>query len=157
MIEDWIDEVAKLAGTVKTSASGKSYVRSFWAFKKNEFPEAITEFPSAISYVQGMRLMGGSDSGPTIFYWRGVTEFYIAAGTGKMNAPAVLPYFGRVLEAFLQKRTLGGLVAEFNLVKQADGEAIVAGNLSYGEAGVQHLGLAVYWRVKEIVNVTMGN
>lgn len=149
MIQDWIDEIAILAGNVKTSASGKSYVRSYWAFKKSEFPEALTEFPVAISYVQGMRLMGGSDSGPTICYWRGVTEFHIAESTGKQFYPLVLPYFGRILEAFLAARTLGGKVAEFNLIKVDDGEAITAGTLDYG-AEVKHLGLVAYWRVKEM-------
>lgn len=157
MIELWIDEIAKLAGNVATNASGKSYVRSYWAFKKSEFPEALTEFPAAITYVQGLRLMGGSDSGPSICYWRGVTEFHIAESTGKMNYPLVLPYFGRILESFLLKRTLGGLVSEFNLIKSDDGEAITAGILDYGSDGIKHLGLVAYWRVKESFAPTLGN
>lgn len=157
MIETWIDEIAKLAGKVATTASGKSYVRSYWAFKKSEFPEALTEFPAAITYVQGMRLYGGSDSGPSICYWRGVTEFHISESTGKSNYPIVMPYFGRILTAFLAARTLGGLVAEFNLLKTDDGEAITAGTLDYGAPEVKHLGLVAYWRVKEIFNPTLGN
>lgn len=156
MIENWIDEIARLAGTVKTSASGKSYVRSYWAYQKSEFPEALTEFPAAITYVQGVRLIGGSDSGPSICFWRGVTEFHLSESTGKMNYPLVLPYFGRILEAFLQKRTLGGRVSEFNLIKSDDGEAITAGVLDYG-AEIKHLGLVAYWRVKESFNPILGN
>jgi hypothetical protein len=159
MIEDWIDEICKLAGNVSAGAApgGKGRVRSFWTFKKSEFPEAITEFPAAITYVQGMRLIGGSDSGPTIALWRGVTEFHLAPSTGKQEIPGVMPYFGRILEAFLTKRTLGGLVSEFSLIKNDEGEAITAGGLTYGADGAQHMGLMVYWRVKEMVRVTVGN
>ena len=158
MIEDWIDEVCRLAGSV--AAGGKGTVRSYWAFKKTDFPEALTEFPCAISYVQSMRLSGGSDSGPTICLWRGVTEFHICESTGKQHIPEVLPYYGRIIAVFLSKRTLGGLVVEFSLIKAEEGEAIVAGNLDYGggEMGVKHLGLVAYWRVKESVSgVVLGN
>lgn len=154
-IELWLDEICKLAGTVESNTRGN--VRSYWAFKKNEFPEAMSEFPCAITYAQGMRLIGGSDSGPTICLWRGVTEFHITQSTGKQFAPELLPYFGRILSAFLSKRTLGSLVAEFSLIKDDAGEAITAGMLDYGTDGVKHMGLAVYWRVKEIVTVTVGN
>ncbi len=160
MIEDWIDEVCKLAGTVWAAAApgGKGMVRSYFVFKKTEFPEAITEFPSAITYVQGMRLQGGSDSGPTICYWRGVTEFHIAPGVGKHEIPRVMPYYGRILRAFAAKRKLGGLVAEFGLIKNEEGEAITAGNLPYGADGVQHMGLVAYWRVKEVISdLVVGN
>ncbi len=160
MIENWIDEVCKLAGTVTAGAApgGKSKVRSFYTFKKNEFPEAISEFPAAITYVQGLRLQGGSDGGPTICYWRGVTEFHIAPSTGKQEVPLVLPYYGRILKAFLAKRKLGGLVAQFSLIKNEDGEAITAGNLTYGADGGQHMGLVVYWRVKEVLTgIVVGN
>jgi hypothetical protein len=85
-----------------------------------------------------------------------VTEFHIAPSTSKQNIPLVLPYFGRILTAFLSERRLGGLVAEFNLIKESDGDAITAGTLDYGMDGEKHLGLAVYWRVKEMVSPVMG-
>lgn len=157
MIETWIDEIAKLAGNVAASASGKSYVRSYWVFKKSEFPETITEFPAAITYVQRMGLMGGSDSGPTILHWYGVTEFHISESTGKQNYPLIMPYFGRILESFLLKRTLGGLVSEFNLLKIGDGDALTAGTMEYGADGLRHLGIAAYWHVKESITPTLGN
>lgn len=155
MIENWIDEIAKLAGTVPTSASGKSYVRSYWAFKKSEFPESLTEFPAAITYVQGLRYQA-SNSGPNLCFWRGVTEFHISPGTGKQDYPLVLPYFGRILEAFLSARTLGGLVETFGLLANDNGEAITAGVLDYGADGVKHLGLVAYWVVKEKFTPTLG-
>lgn len=158
MIEDWVDEVCRLAGTV--AAGGKGTVRSYFCFKKTDFPETLTEFPCAITYVQSMRLEGGSDSGPTICFWRGVTEFHICPSTGKQFIPEVLPYYGRIIEAFLAERTLGGLVTEFGLIKNDEGEAIVAGNLDYGggEPGVKHLGLVAYWRVKEkVTGLVLGN
>lgn len=157
MIESWIDEIARLAGTVEAyGAPGKAFVRSYWVYKNVDFPESLSEFPCAITYVQGMKLAGGSDSGPTICYWRGVTEFHIAPSTNKQFVPLVMPYFGRILTAFLSERRLGGLVAEFNLIKDADGDAITAGTLDYGVDGEKHLGLAVYWRVKEMVSPAMG-
>lgn len=158
-IEDWIDEVAALAGEVLAHAgSGKDRVRSFWVFKKEEYPETITEYPSAITYVQGMRFDGGGDGGPHIMHWRGVTEFHICESTAKQGIPMVLPYFGKILAAFVSKRTLGGKVVEFNLIKSADGEAITAGKLDYGAGSppVLHLGLVAYWHVKEKVDLVVG-
>jgi hypothetical protein len=157
MIENWIDEIARLAGTVEAyGAPGKAFVRSYWVFEKAEFPEALSELPAAITYVQGMRLVGGSNSGPTICYWRGVTEFHIAGSTNKQNIPLVMPYAGRILTAFLSKRTLGGLVNEFSLIKAEEGEAMTVGNMDYGLDGLPHMGIAVYWRVKESISPAMG-
>lgn len=157
-VTDWIDEVAKAAGGVK--AYPKGYVKSFWCFKRTEFPEAITEFPSAISYVQNMRLVTGGESGPTLYLWRGVTEFHILPGTSKAGLPEVMRYYDRIVRAFLLHRTLGGKVASFSLLTEGDGEAITAGNLTYGtgETAVTHLGLVAYWKVKEVVSgVVVGN
>jgi hypothetical protein len=156
-VEDWIDDVAAIWGTMVSAKRGN--VRSYRCFTKEEFPEAITEYPSAISFVTRLRFSGGGDSSPHVMLWDGMTEIYVSPGVSKVGAPEVMRYFERALRAALKNRTLNGKVAEFSLIKKDEGEAIVGpAVLSYsGEAGSGSLGLVVHWRVKEILSgVTLG-
>jgi len=154
-LEDWMDELTAVWGTIRSGPRGN--VRSYRCFNKNEFPEAISEFPCAISFVTGLRFMGGGDSSPHILLWSGDTEFYISPGVSKAGAPEVMRYFERALRAALLFRTLGGKVAEFGLVKANEGEAIAGpGVMNYG-GEEKHLGLVVHWRVKEVLqSVVLG-
>lgn len=154
-IESWIDELARVWGTIRSARRGN--VRSYAVFEREEFPEAITTFPAAISYVTGVRFAGGGDSSPHILHWAGQTEFYLAEGTSKQGVPETMRYFERILRAALLARTLNGKVAEFALIKAAEGEAITGpAILNYGGEQL-HLGLVVHWRVKEaMASVILG-
>jgi hypothetical protein len=154
-LEDWIDDLAGVWGTMPSGQRGN--VRSYKCFNKSEFPEAITEFPSAISFVTRLRFSGGGDSSPHIALWEGQTEIYISPGTSKAGVPEVMRYFDRALRAALKNRTLNGTVAEFSLIKKDEGETIVGpALLNYGGEQM-HLGLVVNWRVKEVLSgVTLG-
>ena len=44
-VENWIDEIVALAGTI---SDGKQHVRSYSVFARDEFPESITEYPCAM-------------------------------------------------------------------------------------------------------------
>lgn len=156
-VEDWIDDLAAVWGTMASGQRGN--VRSYRCFNKNEFPEAISEYPSAISFVTRLRFSGGGDGSPHVMLWDGMTEIYVSPGVSKAGAPEVMRYFERALRAALKNRTLNGKVAEFSLIKAGDGEAIVGpAVLNYGgEAGSGSLGLVVHWRVKEVLSgVTLG-
>lgn len=154
-IEDWIDTLTEVWGTMPSGSRGN--VRSYRCFNKNEFPEAISEFPSAISFVTRLRFSGGGESSPHICIWDGQTEIYISPGVSKAGVPEVMRYFDRALRAALGNRTLNGKVAEFSLIKTSDAEAITGpAVLNYGGEQM-HLGLVVHWRVKEILSsVTLG-
>lgn len=144
-VTDWIDEVVKLAGSVK--AHNKGYVRAYLVFKKTEIPETISEFPCAITYVEGLRA-SYSQGGPCIDLWDGVTEFHLFPDLNKSNFPEMIRYYGKIRTAWAANMSLGGRVE--HCVLKAE-EAITMVKMTYGSEA-EHHGLMVHWEVKE--NVT---
>lgn len=149
-IENWVDELVKVAGSVASHTGRK--VRAYAVFHKQEFPEALSEFPCAITF--GFRVSSSySDSGPCIDLWEGITEFHLFPDTKKTNIPEALRYFGRIRNAYALRRRLGGLV-EHMLIRE-EGMSLVTAQ--YG-AEDEHHAIVVPWQVKERVTaeITLG-
>lgn len=146
MIEDWIDELTKTAGLV-AGASGKN-VLSYRLFSNSEYPESLTVFPCALTYVENVSLDYGID-GTCRNIWEGFTEFHLTSDLNRKKLPEVMLYYRKIRNAFASNMTLGGKVSYFTL--RGSGESSIAGpvELRYGNEKF-HLGLVAYWRVKEI-------
>lgn len=145
-MENWLDKIAKL---MAVDDGRKGTVRSYAAFEKDEFPEAITEWPCAISYVVTYRAEY-SAGGPLIDLYTGVTEFHLCPNVAKSNIPYILRFFARIRNAAAGSMTLGGAVDSFLLRK--DTESIQGPvRLTYGSEDPHH-GLIVNWFVKDVVN-----
>lgn len=146
MLEDWIDDVAKLAGNVASHKGG--FVRSYRVFNRAEIPEALSEFPCAVTYIQGVRTQY-SVGGPCIDVWDGVTEFHLFPDVKKSNMPELVRYFGKIRGAFAANMSLSGKVDHF--VLKVDQTALNLAILTYG-VEAEHHGIMAYWEAKE--NVT---
>lgn len=144
-VENWIDEVARLAGGIK--AHNKGQVKAYLVFERAEIPETISEFPCAITYVQGLRAQY-SMGGPCIDLWDGVTEFHLFPDIKKANLPEMVRYFGKIRTAWAGNMSLGGRVDHCVLKAENSIEMV---QMVYGTEA-EHHGLKVYWEVKE--NVT---
>lgn len=152
-VENWIDEVCKLAGEVDNGKGGK--VLSYSVFGKTNFPEGLSVFPCAISYVTQVESQYSS-SGPCIDLWRGVTEFHLTEGSAKKDYPAVMRFFSRIRNAFALHRTLNGKVSYIQLsIEDPSLQGPVV--LQYGTEQPHH-GIVARWVVKENVTgqVTLG-
>jgi len=142
-VEQWIDEIADLAGTV---SDGKKKVRSYRVFKKAEFPESLSVFPCALTYTSEAR-MKYSLGGPQTDLWYGVTEFHLTSNVAKSNYPYIMRFFARIKAAFASKMNLNGKVAYFMLrTDEAGLQGPVV--LQYGSEE-PHLGIIARWVVKE--------
>ena len=143
-VENWIDEIAALW---EISDGKGGTVTSYRAFEKADFPEAITVYPCAITYVSGVRMDLPQDIETNI--WSGVSEFHLVAGIGKHHYPFVMRYFERIKNAAKGNKNLSGKVALFILDHEnisIQGPAV----MSYGSEE-PHLGLVVRWVVTELV------
>lgn len=147
-VEHWIDEITALAGTVKTSRGG--FVHSYSVYKRADFPEALTDYPCALTYVKGVRSVY-SLGGPCLDIWSGVTEFHLYENTNKQNLPQVMKYFARIRNAFAAHMNLSGKVGYCLLDQGDDEESLQLVTLQYGSEE-PHLGIIARWTVKE--NVT---
>ncbi len=146
MIENWIDEIAKVWGEIDDGKGGK--VRSYQMYEVGEVPDALSEFPCAISYPR--QVLSEYGAGNSVDLWDGKTEFHLTPNTARSLLPFVIRYFARIRDAAALHMTLGGKVDYFLL--QQDGKSIEGPvELKYG-GEEPHWGLIVYWRVKE--NVT---
>jgi hypothetical protein len=149
-VEQWIDAIAKLWDAVSDGRGGN--VTSYRAYERDNFPEALADFPCAITYVTEVENIY-STGGPLIDLWRGVTEFHLFPGVDKRDLPQLMRYFARIRNAASGSITLGGLVSHFLLrVSNSGGPSIVGPVvLQYGSEQPHH-GLLVYWEVKETVS-----
>ena len=145
-VENWIDAVAK-AFEIDDGRGGT--VRSYRVFEKAEFPEALSDYPCAITYpvsVSSQYSLGG----PCIDLWRGKTEFHITENVNKGNLPMLLRYIARIRYAAAANMKLGGLVEHF--VLSTEGPSILGPVvLRYG-GEEPHQGFIVHWVVKENVS-----
>jgi hypothetical protein len=149
-VEQWIDEICNLWGEVSNGRGG--LVRSYHVFDKDEFPEAISVFPCALTYtveVDNQYSFGG----PLIDYWRGVTEFHLFPNVDKRNYPQIMRYFARIRNIAAGHMKLNSKVEHFLLRNEHDGGASIIGPvvLQYGTENPHH-GLIVSWTVKENVS-----
>lgn len=141
--EKWIDAITKLWATVNDGKGRK--VRSYSVFERDEFPEALSEFPCAITYIQRLPVVQYSAGGPAVVVYRGVSEFHLTQTVNKKYMPYVIRFYERIINAAASKVTLGGLVSHFVLT---DADPLVPGVLVYGSEE-PHFGIVVNWIVKE--------
>lgn len=146
----WLDKISDVWAEVPSHKDGLK-VRSYYAFKKAEFPESLSIFPCVLSYIPRIPSVEYSRGGPNVVLWSGVSEFHIFPNISKANYPNLMVYFERIIIAAAKNLQLGGIVEHFVLEKS---EPIVPGVLRYGNDD-QHLGLVVRWQVKEIITLTV--
>lgn len=148
-VTDWIDEITRL-WEVSDGKGGQ--VRSFRVFEKEEFPEALSTFPCAITYTEGVRDRYGQ--GVSVDLWRGVTEFHLTPDLNRRAFPNLMRFFARIRDAAAGNVTLNGKVSWFAL--RTEGGDSIEGpvKLQYGTENV-HYGLVVRWEVKEMVMVAV--
>lgn len=146
MIEDWIDEIVKTAGLVVGPNNRR--VLSYSLFGKTEYPESLTTFPAALTFVENVSLEYDI-SGAGRNYWQGMTEFHLTSDLSRKRMPEVLLYFGKIRDAFAGNMTLNGKVASFTL--RGNGESSIVGPVELAWGGEKmHFGLIAYWKVKEL-------
>jgi hypothetical protein len=148
MIENWIDELAKV-----WEISDKRFgtVRSFRMMEKAEFPDSIDPVgldvsPMALTF-PGTFEPEYSEGGPHIGYWKGQTEFHVASDLDRSRVPSLLPWYGMILKAATANMTLGGSVELF-LIDSTEDAITGLLPLSYG-GETAHWGFVVKWTVKE--------
>ena len=150
-IEDWIDDVVQVAGSVKSHEKG--IVRAYQVVSKAEFPESITVRPCVLVYPTSVVFQLSAGMSKEI--WRGVCEFYLFPNKNKSNIPTIVKYYRRIRDAFAGAVTLGGKVDHFCF---APGEnSLEFSVLQYGDEAEGH-GITVRWEVKADVSseVTVG-
>jgi hypothetical protein len=147
MVEDWIDALVAVTG--KVEIKGKRF-KTFPMFKNEGYPESLTTFPSAISYVPNVK-PHYSAGGPCYLMAYGTTEFHVAGNLNKSNYPMMMQLFGKIMTVFAADTTLGGKVAYVLLLEEPGIQAV---SLTYG-AEAEHHGLVVPWVVKEMVSVVV--
>jgi hypothetical protein len=143
-VEDWIDDIADRWATIVDPKGGN--LRSYRVFGTPEFPEAITDYPCALTYTS--ELTGVYASGESVEYWNGVTEFHLVGDSAKHHYPYIMRWFKLIRDASNGALQLGGKVSFFGL--RAEGVSSIEGPvvLQYGSEE-PHLGLIARWRVKE--------
>ncbi len=151
MIEDWIDDLTAVCGTVRSHTGGQ--VLSYQLYKRKEIPLAIEKFPCALSYVRDVA-PEYSDAGPDELTVNGVTEFHLFPDLSPANIPELMKYYGKILQAFASKRSLGGKVAWVAIVEP--GMQFV--QLQYG-VEAEHHGILVTWQAVETISgdLTLGS
>ena len=149
-VENWIDKVTKLWASI--SDGGKGSVHAYSAFLKEDWPESINIFPSALSIVENANMEYGVGS-PAEDRWIGTTEFHLYPDLGKHRYPGVLKYYNRIKLAAAANIQLSGTVQTFYL-RTDDGPSIEGPlSLEYGSEN-PHWGLIVRWRVFEVTTGT---
>lgn len=149
-VENWIDQIAQIWGTVEDGQGG--FVKSYSVFERAEFPEALTVFPCALTYVSRVPVIQYSAGGPGVIVWRGVSEFHLTASVNKGRLPYVMRFYDRIIRAAASQVTLGGAVSHFIL---GPDDPLQPGILVYGNEE-PHYGIAVNWTVKENPVIVVG-
>ncbi len=149
-VENWIDEICKL-WEVDDGKGGK--VKSYRVYEKAEFPAALSVYPCAITYT--VDVIDHYSAGASYDLWNGKSEFHFQ-GIDKSRYPAMMLFFARIRDAAAGSLSLGGKVAHFKLRTPDEGGPSIQGPvmLQYGSED-PHDGLVIYWRVKEMVSVTV--
>ena len=148
-ITEWIDTLAGVWGTMDDGKGG--LVRSYAVFERAEYPESISVYPCALTYVTRLSSLAYPAGGPQRAIWQGVTELHAFPTAAKGYYPELMLYYGRIIRAAAGVVHLGGLVEHFLLAPQ---DPVVPGLLRYG-AEDAHLGLIINWTVKEALALTV--
>jgi hypothetical protein len=150
-VNDWIDDIAALWDLDFRGRTLKSYRVA----GKREFPETI-KIPGVITYTVGVKPLYSQSVSLNI--WTGVSEFHLFPNVHKKNIPSIIPVFELIIKAAAAAAQLGGKVSHFELGNEANAEGIQGPlGLQYGDVEAVHLGLNVYWQVKENVSSTISS
>lgn len=141
----WLDRIAEVWGSIDDHQGKK--LRSYYMFKKAEFPESLKTFPAVLSYLPRVPKADYSMGGPCVILYNGVSEFHLWEDRSKGHYPDLMTYYEKIIRAAAANLTLGGRVEHFLL---AANDPIVPGVLGYGTEA-PHLGIVVQWQVKEIL------
>jgi hypothetical protein len=142
-VDTWIDT---MCGIWEIDDGKGGTVKSYRVYDKNEFPETIKHFPSAITYTTGANMEINSAGG--ISLWTGVTEFHLVENVDKSNIPYCMLFFARIRTAMASNFALGGLVSHLMFSESQIPNIQGPVELTYG-AESPHLGIIVHWEVKE--------
>lgn len=151
MITDWIDKVADVWAGIDSGKGNK--LKSYYVFKKAEFPESLNVYPSVLTVVPRMTKIQYSAGGPCIGIFEGTSEFHLVANTSKGNLPYLHTFYEKIIVAAAANLQLGGAVEHFVLMTD---NPISLNVLTYGN-GDPHLGLVVRWSVKEIMSLAVSS
>lgn len=142
-IENWIDAICKL---MSVSDGARGNVLSYHVYDKAEFPASLSQFPCAVTLIQGVDFQY-SLGGPKKGIYKGKTEFYLTAGLNMADLPNVMLYPARIRNACAGAMQLGGLVDHFILT--TDPRQIVGPiGLRYNAEDPPRWGYTVNWEVK---------
>lgn len=142
-VEDWIDELVGVTRSIPGVQAAPL------VFKKDEFPESLSVFPTALTFVEEVAMLY-PDGGPNQDAWSGTTEFHLVSDTSKRNLPKIMSYFKKIRTAFTANRLLLDVPGRsvFMKLRAENGPSIEVAVLQYGSEA-PHLGLVVHWRVWE--------
>lgn len=151
-VENWIDDVIKAIGKVKSHAGGTITV--YRMAMRPDVPEVISTFPSVLIYPERLISAQYTAGGACKEVWEVHGKFYLFSDTKKTNLPEMIRYFAKIRNATLASITLGGKVDHF-----------IFGTEPMKLAGFQDTvdgpwrdGIEVFWEVKSDVGaeVTVG-
>lgn len=152
-IQNWIDEIIKVMGTIPSHTGGK--LITYRVASKAEIPEALSvPPPCAIIYPTRLISAQYSMGGTCKEIWEVKGEFYLFPDIKKSNLPELIKYFKKIRDATLASLTLGGKVDHFIFGP----ESMMLAVLTYEVDGSERHGIAVTWEVKSDVGseVTIG-
>src|SRR5688572_10039205 len=151
-LQTWFDNLCDVMAV--TDIHGKQ-IHSFYIFKKNDYPDAITpeQIPCAVSYVSEPEVMY-SEGGPNILFWRGQTEFHLTTDVKPANIPYILSFFEIIIRACAAKMKLNNTVEHFAILQKTPGAMQFA---TYKNARNEddHQGVVIRWEVKQPVNADL--
>jgi hypothetical protein len=150
-IEQWIDAVVAVAGSVASHKGGT--VKAYKLAGKGEVPEALSVFPCAIVYPPRIKSAQYSMGGPCKEIWEVKGLFYLFPDTKKSNFPELVRYFTRIRTATLAAMQLGGLVDHFRF--SPDGDLMTMGALAYEVDQPERHVIEVTWEVKSDVTAEL--
>lgn len=154
-LESWIDDVCRVMA-VDNGLGGT--VKSYAVYERAEMPDAVTEVPCAITFVQGY-MPYYSEKGPKSGFYYGRTEFHLVEGLNRSRIPFIMLFYARIRNAVAGKIALGGRTDIEHFGPSPRAELFIEGPvvLQWGGAeGQQNLGLIVNWEVKANENEDAG-
>lgn len=146
MIESWIDNLAKVCGTIE--AGKHKLLRAYRMYQVAEMPESLTEFPCALQFIESVQTTY-SATGVCTNIWRGLTEFHLSSDLSRRKLPEILLFYGRIRNAFAANITLYGSVAYCLLDPERTDNIEGPLDMKYGNEA-SHFGLVAHWIVKEV-------
>jgi hypothetical protein len=146
MVENWVDAVTKV---FEINDGKGGLVLAYRLFEKANIPEAMVQFPCALSFIDGIRPV--YSDGLSLIFWSGVTEMHLTPNVDKSNLPYILPFFGRIVKAAAGAYQLGGIVGVEHFIIPEEDNALQLVVLQYGDEA-PHYAIRVRWEVKENVS-----